>query len=72
LDPQGFDRAFRELVAGVIPALRQNQMIAIDGKAAAAPLQIVSAFSAEVGLCSNRFPPMKNIGMPGKSALRSG
>ena len=58
LDPKGFERAFREWVAGVIPALRQGQVIAIDGKtsrrttskAAAAPLHMVSAFAAEVGL----------------------
>ncbi len=58
LDPKGFERAFREWVAGVIPALRQEQVIAIDGKtsrrttskAAAAPLHMVSAFAAEVGL----------------------
>jgi hypothetical protein len=44
--------------AGVIPALRHEQVIAIDGKtsrrttskAAAAPLHMVSAFAAEVGL----------------------
>jgi predicted transposase YbfD/YdcC len=58
LDPKSFERAFREWVAGVIPALRQEQVIAIDGKtsrrttskAAAAPLHMVSAFAAEVGL----------------------
>ncbi|MDY0037792.1 MAG: ISAs1 family transposase [Zoogloea oleivorans] len=58
LDPKGFEWAFREWVAGVIPALRQKQVIAIDGKtsrrttskAAAAPLHMVSAFAAEVGL----------------------
>ncbi len=57
LDPKGFERAFREWVAGVIPALRHEQVIAIDGKtsrrttskAAAAPLHMVSAFAAEVG-----------------------
>ena len=58
LDPTGFERAFREWVAGVIPALDHEQVIAIDGKtsrrttskAAAAPLHIVSAFAAELGL----------------------
>ena len=58
LDPKSFERAFREWVAEVIPALRQEQVIAIDGKtsrrttskAAAAPLHMVSAFAAEVGL----------------------
>ena len=58
LDPKSFERAFREWVAGVIPTLRQEQVIAIDGKtsrrttskAAAAPLHMVSAFAAEVGL----------------------
>ena len=58
LDPKGFERAFREWVAGVIPALKQEQVIAIDGKtsrrttskAAAQPLHMVSAFAAEVGL----------------------
>lgn len=59
LDPKGFERAFRAWVGSVIPALRRGQVIAIDGKtsrrttskkAAAAPLHLVSAFAAEVGI----------------------
>ncbi|MBT0964273.1 ISAs1 family transposase, partial [Denitromonas sp. IR12] len=58
LDPKSFERAFRSWVAMVIPALGHEQVIAIDGKssrrttskAAAAPLHLVSAFVAEVGV----------------------
>ncbi len=58
LDPKGFERAFRTWVGAVIPALGRDQVIAIDGKtsrrttskAAAAPLHMVSAFAAEVGI----------------------
>ncbi|WP_083953460.1 ISAs1 family transposase [Thauera butanivorans] len=58
LDPESFERAFRSWVAMVIPALGHEQVIAIDGKssrrttskAAAAPLHLVSAFAAEVGV----------------------
>ena len=58
LDPKGFERAFRAWVGAVIPALGRDQVIAIDGKtsrrttskAAAAPLHMVSAFAAEVGI----------------------
>jgi len=58
LDPLGFERAFRTWVGAVIPALGREQVIAIDGKtsrrttskAAAAPLHLVSAFAAEVGV----------------------
>ena len=58
LDPKGFERAFRTWVGSVIPALGRDQVIAIDGKtsrrttskAAAAPLHMVSAFAAEVGI----------------------
>ena len=32
LNPKGFERAFREWVARVIPALRHEPVIAIDGK----------------------------------------
>ena len=58
LDPKGFERAFRSWVGLVIPALGRDQVIAIDGKtsrrttskAAAAPLHMVSAFAANVGI----------------------
>ena len=58
LDPKGFERAFRTWVGAVIPALGRDQVIAIDGKtsrrttskATAAPLHMVSAFAAEVGI----------------------
>jgi predicted transposase YbfD/YdcC len=58
LDPLGFERAFRTWVGAVIPALGREQVVAIDGKtsrrttskAAAAPLHLVSAFAAEVGV----------------------
>jgi predicted transposase YbfD/YdcC len=58
LDPKAFEHAFRAWVGAVIPALGRNQVIAIDGKtsrrttskAAAAPLHLVSAFAAEVGI----------------------
>ena len=58
LDPKSFEQAFRSWVAMVIPALGHEQVIAIDGKssrrttskAAAAPLHLVSAFAAEVGV----------------------
>lgn len=58
LDPHQFERAFRGWVGAVIPALAHEQVIAIDGKtsrrttskAAAAPLHMVSAFAAEVGI----------------------
>jgi predicted transposase YbfD/YdcC len=58
LDPHGFEAAFRSWVGAVIPALGHEQVIAIDGKtsrrttskALAAPLHLVSAFAAEVGL----------------------
>lgn len=58
LDPQGFEAAFRTWVGAVIPALGRDQVIAIDGKtsrrttskAAGAPLHMVSAFAAEVGV----------------------
>lgn len=58
LDPHQFERAFRSWVGAVIPALAHEQVIAIDGKtsrrttskAAAAPLHMVSAFAAEVGI----------------------
>jgi len=58
LDPHSFERAFRTWVGAVIPALGHEQVIAIDGKtsrrttskAAAAPLHMVSAFVAGVGV----------------------
>lgn len=58
LDPHQFERVFRGWVGAVIPALAHGQVIAIDGKtsrrttskAAAAPLHMVSAFAAEVGI----------------------
>ena len=58
LDPHQFERVFRCWVGAVIPALAHEQVIAIDGKtsrrttskAAAAPLHMVSAFAAEVGI----------------------
>ena len=58
LDPKQFEQAFRTWVGGIIPALAQDQVIAIDGKAsrrttskaAAAPLHMVSAFAANVGV----------------------
>ncbi|MCB1954554.1 MAG: ISAs1 family transposase [Rhodocyclaceae bacterium] len=58
LDPKGFERAFRIWVGSVVPALGRDQVIAIDGKtsrrttskAAAAPLHMVSAFAANVGI----------------------
>lgn len=58
LDPHSFECAFRTWVGAVIPALGREQVIAIDGKtsrrttskAAAAPLHLVSAFAAQVGL----------------------
>jgi predicted transposase YbfD/YdcC len=58
LDPHQFERAFRSWVGAVIPAVRADQIIAIDGKtsrrttskAAAAPLHLVSAFAADVGV----------------------
>lgn len=58
LDPHQFERVFRCWVGTVIPALAHEQVIAIDGKtsrrttskAAAAPLHMVSAFAAEVGI----------------------
>ena len=58
LDPKGFEGAFRSWVGLVIPALGRDQVIAIDGKtsrrttskAAAAPLHMVSAFAANVGI----------------------
>lgn len=58
LDPKSFECAFRSWVAMVIPALGHEQVIAIDGKssrrttskAAAAPLHLVSAFAAAVGV----------------------
>lgn len=57
LDPIQFDHAFRTWVGGIIPALAKDQVIAIDGKSirrttskAAAPLHMVSAFAANVGV----------------------
>lgn len=58
LEPKSFESAFRSWVGMVIPALGREQVIAIDGKvsrrttskAAAAPLHMVSAFAAEVGV----------------------
>ncbi len=58
LDPKAFERAFRTWVGAVIPAVGRGQVIAIDGKtsrritskAATAPLHMVSAFAAEVGV----------------------
>jgi len=58
LDPHEFERAFRCWVGAVVPALGREQVIAIDGKtsrrttskAAAAPLHLVSAFAADVGV----------------------
>jgi len=58
LDPKQFEQAFRIWVGGIIPAVGKDQVIAIDGKssrrttskAAAAPLHLVSAFAAKVGV----------------------
>lgn len=58
LDPKQFEHAFRTWVGGLIPALGKDQVVAIDGKssrrttskAAAAPLHLVSAFAANVGV----------------------
>jgi len=58
LDPTQFEQAFRTWVGRIIPALGKEQVIAIDGKtsrrttskAAAAPLHLVSAFAANVGV----------------------
>lgn len=58
LDPKQFEQAFRTWVGGIVPALGHDQVIAIDGKssrrttskAAAAPLHLVSAFAANVGV----------------------
>lgn len=58
LDPSGFEGAFRSWVGAVLPAVARDQVIAIDGKtsrrtttkAAAAPLHLVSAFAANVGI----------------------
>lgn len=58
LDPKSFEHAFRSWVSMVIPALGHEQVIAIDGKTsrrttskkAAAPLHLVSAFAADVGV----------------------
>ncbi|PLX72885.1 MAG: ISAs1 family transposase [Azoarcus sp.] len=58
LDPKQFEQAFRTWVGGIIPALGKDQVVAIDGKssrrttskAAAAPLHLVSAFAANVGV----------------------
>lgn len=58
LDPKQFERAFRTWVGGIIPAVGKAQVIAIDGKssrratskAAAAPLHLVNAFAANVGV----------------------
>lgn len=58
IDPKQFERAFRSWVGRLIPALGQDQVVAIDGKscrrttskATAAPLHLVSAFAANVGV----------------------
>lgn len=58
LDPKQFEQAFRAWVGGIIPALGKDQVVAIDGKSsrrttsktAAAPLHMVSAFAANVGV----------------------
>src|SRR5574337_2231451 len=58
LDPKPFEQAFRAWVGGIIPSLGKDQLVAIDGKssrrttskAAAAPLPLVSAFAANVGV----------------------
>lgn len=58
LDPKQFEQAFRTWVGGIIPAVGKDQVVAIDGKssrrttskAAAAPLHLVSAFAANVGV----------------------
>jgi predicted transposase YbfD/YdcC len=58
LDPKQFEQAFRTWVGAIIPALGKDQVVAIDGKssrrttskAAAAPLHLVSAFAANVGV----------------------
>ncbi len=57
LDPKQFEQAFRTWVGGIIPAVGKDQVIAIDGKSsrrttskAAAPLHLVSAFAANVGV----------------------
>jgi predicted transposase YbfD/YdcC len=58
IDPKQFEQAFRTWVGRIIPALGQDQVVAIDGKssrrttskAAAAPLHLVSAFAANVGV----------------------
>ena len=57
LDPKSFEQAFGTWVGAVIPALGRDQVIAIEGKTSrrtksktVAPLHIVSAFAAEVGI----------------------
>lgn len=58
LDPERFHAAFRQWVGQLIPKLADDQVVAIDGKssrrstskAAAAPLHLVSAFAADLGL----------------------
>ena len=58
IEPKQFEQAFRTWVGRIIPALAKDQVIAIDGKssrrttskAAAAPLHLVSAFAANVGV----------------------
>ena len=62
LDPKQFEQVFRTWVGSIIPAVGKDQVIAIDGKssrgttskAAAAPLHLVSAFAANVGVVLGR------------------
>jgi len=58
LDPLGFEAAFRRWVGMILPVLRDDQVVAIDGKtsrrssnkADAHPLHLVSAFAADIGV----------------------
>jgi predicted transposase YbfD/YdcC len=57
IDPGEFEAAFRRWMAGVLPALGADEVVAIDGKTSrrsgkidATPLHLVSAFAAGAGL----------------------
>ena len=58
LDPQEFEAAFRRWVSAVIPALGEDQVVAVDGKTSRrttrkvdrTPLHLVSAFAAGLGI----------------------
>ena len=67
IDPTEFESAFQRWVRSVLPALGQQDVVAIDGKASwcsgkidATALHLVSAFAAGTGLVMEQQRPPKN------------